>query len=131
MRAITVRQPWPYSIFHGGKNVENRNQNLLGSLPIELAIHVSKTIDPNPIFPRGHTWLRDLPEANDPKLRSKIIGVVTLVAIVETHKSIWYKNGRYAYVFENPRLLSKPLKARGFQCAWEVPAATLKKFKFL
>ena len=130
MRAITVKQPWAYSIFRGGKDVENRTQNLVASLPIELAIHVSRSPDMDARFPRGYTHLRDLPEANDQGERGKIIGVVTLVAIVESHDSVWYQGGRYAYVFENPRLLKTPLEARGFQSHWEVPAETLKKFKF-
>jgi len=130
MRAITVKQPWAYAIFHGGKDVENRSQNLIGSLPIQLAIHVSKSRDESPRFPRGFTYLRDIPEANDPALRGKIIGVVTLVAISDAHESVWYQGGRYAYVFENPRLLKTPLEARGYQCHWEVPASTLKKFRF-
>jgi hypothetical protein len=130
MRAITVKQPWAYSIFRGGKDVENRSQNLIASLPIELAIHVSRSRDPEARFPRGFTHLRDLPEANDVGVRGKIIGVVTLIAIAESHDSVWYQGGRYAYVFENPRLLKTPLEARGFQSHWEVPAETMKKFKF-
>lgn len=130
MRAITVKQPWAYSIFRGGKDVENRTQNLVASLPIELAIHVSRSPDLDARFPRGCAHLRDLPEANDEGVRGKIIGVVSLVAIVESHDSVWYQGGRYAYVFENPRLLKTPLDARGFQSHWEVPAETLKKFKF-
>ncbi len=130
MRAITVKQPWAYSIFRGGKDVENRSQNLIASLPIELAIHVSRSRDSEARFPRGFTHLRDLPEANDIGVRGKIIGVVTLIAIAESHDSIWYQDGRYAYIFENPRLLKTPLEARGFQSHWEVPAETLKKFKF-
>lgn len=130
MRAITVKQPWAYAIFRGGKDVENRTQNLRASLPIELAIHVSRAPELDARFPRKFTHLRNLPEASDPWVRGKIIGVVTLVAIADSHDSVWYQGGRYAYVFENPRLLKTPLEARGFQSHWEVPAETLKKFTF-
>lgn len=131
MRAITVKQPWAYSIFHGGKDIENRTQNLVAELPIELAIHVSRSPDLHAKFPRGYTYLRDLPEANDPAVRGMIIGVVTLVAIVDSHYSVWYQGGKYAYVLKNPRLLKTPLAARGFQSHWEVPAATRKKFQLI
>jgi hypothetical protein len=131
MRAITVKQPWPYSIFHEGKDIENRSQNIKLPLPIELAIHVSKTPDNNPRYPKG----RKVPAidgiAYDKKLRGKIVGVVTLEAIVEKHPSKWYQGGTYAYVISNPRLLKTPLEARGFQSHWKVPANTLKKFNCL
>lgn len=131
MRAITVKQPWPHAIFHAGKDIENRTQNLVADFPIDLAIHVAKAIDPDAEFPRGFSKLLGDPDAYDPAVRGKIIGVVTLVKIVETHRSRWYQEGtRFAYVIENPRLLKTPLEARGYLCAWKVPAETLKKFRF-
>ena len=131
MRAITVKQPWPHAIFHAGKDIENRSQNLIAEFPIDLAIHVAKCVDPNAGFPRGFSRFLDEPDAYNPALRGKIIGVVTLVAIVEKHRSRWYQEGtRFAYVIENPRLLKTPLNARGYQCAWEVPSETLEKFRF-
>ena len=131
MRAITVKQPWPHAIFHAAKDIENRSQNLIADFPIDLAIHVSKTVDPDARFPRGFAKFLEDADAYDPKVRGKIIGVVTLVKIVETHRSPWYRKGtRFAYVIENPRLLKTPLDARGYQCAWEVPAETVKKFRF-
>lgn len=131
MRAITVRQPWRYAIFHAGKDIENRTQNLVAEFPIDLAIHVSKTPDPNPEFPRGFNKFRDAPEAYDLRVRGKIIGVVTLVGIVQKHRSRWFQEGtRFAYMIENPRLLKTPLDAHGYQCAWQVPAAIVRKFTF-
>jgi hypothetical protein len=131
MRAITVKQPWPYAIFYEGKDIENRSQNILLPKPILLAIHVSRTVDDDPDLPRGYGRLRRLPEANDPGLRGKIIGVVTLERIdIVRNPSIWYRDCPYAYVISNPRLLKTPLDARGYQSHWEVPPETLRKFRY-
>lgn len=43
MKVITVRQPWAWAIIHGGKDVENRTRNIVGSYRGTLGIHVSKT----------------------------------------------------------------------------------------
>jgi hypothetical protein len=130
MRAITVKQPWAYAIFHAGKNIENRKQNILAPTPLQLAIHVSKTPDLQPKLPRGFGYIGHLREAYDPDLRGMIIGVVTLKAVCDAHDSIWYQGGRRAYVLSNPRLLVTPLPARGFQSHWEVPSEILKKFRY-
>jgi hypothetical protein len=39
MRVLTVRQPWAWAIIHGGKDVENRTQNLAGDYRGPVAIH--------------------------------------------------------------------------------------------
>ena len=38
MRALTVRQPWAWAIMHGGKDVENRTRNIVGSYRGDIAI---------------------------------------------------------------------------------------------
>lgn len=45
MKGISVRQPWAWSIIHGGKDVENRSRNIAGSYRGPVAIHASKTVD--------------------------------------------------------------------------------------
>lgn len=43
MKALSIRQPWAYAIFHLGKDVENRSwrTHYLG----RIAIHVAQRID--------------------------------------------------------------------------------------
>lgn len=41
MKALTVRQPWAWAIIHGGKDVENRSRNIVGSYRGPLAIHAA------------------------------------------------------------------------------------------
>ncbi len=130
MRAITVKQPWPYLIFHAGKDVENRSQNIALPLPLTLAIHVSRSVHHEAVMPRGVRSPCLEGPAYDPSLRGKIIGVVTLEAILPQHSSKWYQGGRHAYVLSNPRLLKTPLEAKGALSHWEIPPETLKRFRY-
>ncbi len=52
MKAITVRQPWAWAIMHGGKDVENRSRNIVGSYRGPLLIHASLTVEPAGLDPR-------------------------------------------------------------------------------
>lgn len=47
MRILTVRQPWAWAIFHGGKDVENRTRNLAGDYRGPVAIHVAQSEELN------------------------------------------------------------------------------------
>lgn len=42
MRALTVRQPWAWAIVYGGKDVENRTRNVVGSYRGPVAIHAGR-----------------------------------------------------------------------------------------
>lgn len=44
MRAITVRQPWAWSIVYAGKDVENRTRNIAGDYRGPIAIHAGLTL---------------------------------------------------------------------------------------
>lgn len=77
MRAITLRQPWPYAIFNLDKLIENRSwwwSHLAGK---DLAIHAGKEYDPT-----GEQWIYDSFGIRVPKLTvhytSLILGVVTV-----------------------------------------------------
>lgn len=93
MRILTVRQPWAWAIIHGGKDVENRVQNVAGSYRGPVAIHVALTWDGSPFDHQqivdAHVRLSaedglSLPERDwnvmEPQ-RGHIIGVVDMVDV--------------------------------------------------
>jgi hypothetical protein len=129
MRAISVQQPWPYAIFHEGKDVENRDFRPTIELPADIAIQVSNNIDKKPKLPTGFEHLADLPEAYSPEERGCVVGVVTLEEIVEDDSSIWRQGARYGWRLSNPRLLTEPVEMSGNQTTKEVPPDVLQKIK--
>lgn len=135
MQVISVQQPWPYAIFHEGKNIENRRFKPRQKLPMELAIQVSKKVDLEPALPPGFNHLADLPEAYDKKQRGHIIGVVTVTAVSEAEQAPWRKSkkgqtlSRYGWHLTNPRLLSKPVEMAGNQSIKQVPTDLLRKIR--
>lgn len=93
MKSLTVLQPWAWAIFHGGKDVENRPQNLAATYRGPLAIHAGLTNDDggfaNPAINAAWDRFRQNPPENAVVgiLRAeslfldhgRIIGVVDLV----------------------------------------------------
>ena len=111
LRALTVRQPWAWAIFHAGKDIENRswrNKYSIGT----IAIHASGNADSIDALPARVRR----PEA-DALVRGAIIGLVDVVRIVERSRSRWF-NGPLGWVLTNPRRLSKPIACTGRLGLW-------------
>jgi hypothetical protein len=74
MKAITLHRPWPYAIFHCGKDIENRTWQPNGLNPGDLlAIHAGKTWSDD-----GWDYIRDIGH-NCPAEGSHPIGIVGTV----------------------------------------------------
>lgn len=123
MKAISVKQPWAWALFHG-KPVENRvwPTNFRG----ELLIHASKNFDEE-----GVEWIRNnFPELN---LAGKvlrlgcIIGKVTMTDCVVSHPSPWFA-GPYGFVFKDPIEFKKPIPFKGALKFFDVPDELIKEF---
>jgi len=104
MKALSVRQPWAWAIFHG-KPVENRSRRAIwDGKPVRgrILIHAAKTFDLCAIRFVEMT----IPGMQIPcHLKTGgIIGEVTLIDCVEEMDSPWFF-GPYGYVFENPKEL--------------------------
>src|SRR4051812_48552997 len=98
MRALTVRQPWAWAIFHAGKDIENRswkNQHTIGT----IAIHAASRTDPLELLPP-----RTRRPATEELAIGAIVGVVDVVAVVERHRSKWF-GGPLGWVLRNPRAI--------------------------
>ena len=112
MKAISVRQPWAWSIIHAGKNIENRTWPTTYRGPI--LIHAANAMTVKEL----RTWwqfvelMKLCKPADYVDDRGGIIGSVDLVDCVTAHKSPWFF-GPYGFVLANPEPLPfNPCKGR-------------------
>lgn len=124
---LSVRQPWPFAIFHGGKDVENRPRPLHYRGP--LLIHSSASITREEaeefrdfIVERGlrGPWCAGRNAMELPT--GVILGVVDMVDCVDASDSPWFM-GKFGFVLRNPRPFAAPIAAKGQLGLWRVPAA--------
>ncbi len=123
MKAISVQQPYAWLIIHGGKDVENRNKRTrkLGEI---VAIHASLQPHPAEHFPRG----AKRPREQDLKYQA-IVGFAEIVGCAEkgTKHSKWHNPDCFGWILENPITLPEPIKCKGGQGFWNVPASVLRR----
>ena len=128
MRALTLIRPWPWAIFHAGKDIENRSwapsprQLVLGDL---LAIHAGKAWGQ---YDAG--WIDDLlaaladgvPRTMPEKSEHApgIIGVVKFMGVTIECDSPWFF-GPVGWRIAEPRLLPEPIPCRGELGLWVLP----------
>jgi hypothetical protein len=149
MKAITVRQPWAWSIFHAGKNVENRTWRPsfdFVKAHHRIAIHTSgrlsmqecgefaglalqREFEGRQIMPAG--W--QMPGPGE-MVCGAIIGTVVLWGLIHwtvdmtecRERYPWWigdKDGSpiYGWVLTEPVLLTEPIPMRGQLGLWDVP----------
>lgn len=143
LRMLTVRQPWAWALIYGGKDVENRHNNLAGGWRGPVAIQASRAWDdvmfgrrlPEPLHGAllkarqeqpSHSalqqWLEDQ--------RGHVIGVVDLVDAHDARYhaswardlvagwSPWAEKDAVHLVVARPRPLATPVPARGRLGLW-------------
>jgi hypothetical protein len=116
VKALSVRQPWAWAIFHAGKDIENRSQyrHYRG----DLVIHAPATVATADEWPRGVSR----PDADTLPCRA-ILGVVEVVDVVSRNSSPWFL-GPFGFVLANPRALPQPIpNVKGNASFWTVPPA--------
>lgn len=128
MKALTIRQPWPWAIFTQGKDIENRDwpTRFRG----RIAVHTAKGMTSAEYGDalqficqaRGHFVIPDLEELS----RGAIIGTVEIVDCVTKSESPWFM-GEYGFVLRNPVLLPEPIPCKGALGFWDVPQELLSK----
>lgn len=130
MRALTLIRPWPWAIFHAGKDVENRSwapspyQLAPGEL---LAIHAGSRWDSYGSGTIGSLLTqaagrvpRIMPAKSEHALG--IIGVVKFMGVIATScDSPWFF-GPFGWRIEEPRLLPEPIPCRGALGLWHLSA---------
>ncbi|MCG6204177.1 ASCH domain-containing protein [Rhodopseudomonas sp. HC1] len=128
MKALSVRQPWPWCIFHVGKDIENRSWRT--RFRGRLLIHASKGMTRDEYedclatvhalgmtvpFPAGLTM--PAPEELE---RGVLLGTVEVVDCVKASLSLWF-SGPYGFVLRDPRLFDRPIAFTGARGLFDVP----------
>jgi hypothetical protein len=109
-KALSIRQPWAWAIFHCGKDVENRNwkaeaTNRLVAFRGRVAVHAAKNMDRDDYL-RAQRIAEKLglavPSPADlVSVRGGIIGSVEIVDIVDDYNSPWF-SGPWGLVLRHP-----------------------------
>jgi hypothetical protein len=122
MKAISVKQPWAWALFHG-KPVENRTWET--DYRGELLIHASKQWDK-----KGFLWLRDNKYMVDSHVISFhigcIIGKVTMTDCVISHPSPFFF-GPYGHIYKDSIEFKTPIPFKGKLKFFDVPAELIKE----
>ncbi len=124
MKALSVRQPWAWLLFHG-KPVENRSWRLNYRGP--LAIHAACGMTAKEYaeardfvaYSVGLDMARLIPGPAE-LVRGAILGTVLMTDCVMRHHSPFFV-GDYGYVFTQQRQLPVPVPCKGGLGLWEVP----------
>lgn len=127
MKALTICQPYPWLIIHGGKTIENRTWPTAYRGP--LVIHAGKSrkyIDSiEELVAAGVSMLA----SPDDYCYGVIQGIVDLVDCVPyAHPSVAdnpWREGPWCWVLENPRAVA-PLTYRGERGLWDMPDACIR-----
>jgi len=124
-RALTIRQPWASAIFLAGKDIENRSRPMRGAVGRTIAIHASAQIGRNATEALERIAARSGVELRLDELpRGAIVGVVRVVAIVETSTSPWFE-GRYGLELANPVAID-PIGCLGRLQLWRLDDALVR-----
>ena len=122
MKAISVRQPWAWAIFHG-KGCENRSWYT--SYRGYILIHASKTIEK-----AAYQILQDqfhlTPPAPDKIPRGGIIGKVDLYDCLKESDNPWHAPGQYGFMLRDQTELEF-IPCPGKLSLFEVSPATLNQ----
>jgi len=120
MKAMSIRNPWPYLIAGGIKDVENRSRrtNYRG----RFYIHVSQKWDKRQnnfwkLFTKKQWRELDLKlggpygyQATQTEMTtSAIIGEAAIIDCIDNSKSIWAEPGKWHYILKNATLYEKPI----------------------
>jgi len=139
MMAFTVRQPYGWAIIYGGKDRENRTQNIVGSYRGIVAIHAGKFYDPydeawdDPRIVEARWDWQDPYSDDDPPgwgVFGAVIGVAEIVGVhfesrawIERYGpcSPWAVPDCWHIELANPVALPEPVPCRGQQGLWTLP----------
>ncbi len=124
MKCLSLRNPWPYAIFHLEKDFENRPWSSNHRGP--LLIHTSKTWDQ-----RGYEFLTgqfmdEWVPSKDHHVFGAIVGRVEVIDCLDDADSRWFY-GPFGLELANPVEFKKPIPWRGQLGLFDVPANVIKE----
>jgi hypothetical protein len=119
LKALTLRQPFAWSFFRAGKDVENRTwpAKVRGTIAIHAAGDQPEgTYESSKKFIRSILTKRGVKGVRIPSCdrldKGAIIGLVDVVDCVSQSNSAWFE-GPLGYTLANPRLLSHAIACEG------------------
>jgi hypothetical protein len=119
LKALTLRQPFAWSVFNAGKDVENRTWpcKVRGTIAIHAAYN-----QPDGVYALSSAFIRSVLKKLGKKClripplakleRGAIVGLVDIVDCVDGSPSAWFE-GPIGFVLANARLLPKPIPCEG------------------
>lgn len=128
MKAISVKNPWAFLIFHG-KDVENRTwpTNFRGTIAIHSSQRPEKghVLNATQLSHLDHDVVKVLQKGSYPN--GAIIGQVDITGCVQDSGSIWAVAGQYHWQLANSVMYPKPIPCKGKLNFWDVPDDAAKK----
>jgi hypothetical protein len=127
LKALTLRQPWAWTVFHTGKDMENRTwpAKIRGT----VAIHAAEE-QPSGVYENSKKFIRGILAklgikgvripSYDRLDKGAIIGLVDIVDCVSESDSPWFE-GPIGYKLANPRLLPRAIPCKGKRRFFTVP----------
>lgn len=129
-RALTLWQPWAWLVANGHKDIENRPTGFsFKSFRGEFWIHAGLQHDTNSAA-RAMCWTMGItiPTLTGPDNFGAIIGRATITGIIppcgENCAHPWHFPAQWGFMVADARPV-KPVRCRGFQGFWGVPAEVL------
>ncbi|GEC15171.1 ASCH domain-containing protein [Nitrobacter winogradskyi] len=124
MKAISIRQPWAWAIFHAGKDMENRDRrwNLRG----RIVVHASATMTRAEMLAiEDITALAGIRPPTFADFRAcgllgALVGTVEIIDCVRDHPSRWFF-GPFGLVLRKPRPFKTPIPYKGALGVMDVP----------
>ena len=129
MKAISIKQPWTFTVLNGLKDVENRTwrppDSVIGQ---RVVVHAGKQPDKQVAAWGATRWILSfgVPEADAYHLTwathplGALIGEVTITGYVEESDSPWFF-GPYGWTLEDPIVYSKPIPYKGQLGFFDIP----------
>ena len=129
MKALTVKQPWPYAVFHLGKDIENRDWDT--RLRGTIAIHSSKKVNRSDYLMSAAAIAHIVGDISKVPMQADlphgyIVGLVDIVDCVDHSDSPWFF-GDYGFVIRNAVALPEPIACSGALGFWDVPDRVLEE----
>ena len=128
LKALTLRQPFAWSVFNAAKDVENRTWpcKVRGTIAIHAAYNQPEGVySPSSKFIQSVLKKLGKKSVRIPPLakldRGAIVGLVDIVDCVAGSPSAWFE-GPIGFVLANPRLLPKPIACAGKRRFFTLPS---------
>lgn len=128
--ALTLHQPWAWSICHAGKRVENREWAPHLSKGDVFAIHAGQRYDRE-----DASWIFHMHDASVPPeeeiTKGAVVAVVRLGDVLERHRrprapDLWHAAAKFWWQLSEVIVLPSPVACRGKQKLWVMPDDVLE-----